>query len=524
MINKTDLLKQLTQKSQGQTNERLDKKVVLDRMANHFKPKADGQSTFLKKVPKQPDLAEPKKSIKFESSFTRPKHDIRSITRKVIVESETAKQSPNAMRLDLTSIVLDNIHAKFNVTRGGAVVAVELLYPNAKQEITVKVSVSKGEDRICSVNLEDENFTVNFGAFILKEVDKAVLNSNNKPQYSVSGDESKFYDASVGGTANPPVLPSLGGYAPVWESSWLNAMALVEADDEEITDEAPAEGDSTEGDAAGADAAGDVNADGDGGFGAADFSIDSAGGGGGDLGGFGGGDFGGGGAAPGGAGDVNSDPSGSAGGEPEEEMVKFKDKTDWTQAALDEMQKLTADSTAKQMQSGNGVVLSSNDILKGTVGIENDSNFQIVSKFLKVYKELDGVDIPVTMMNEIEDKLSKNDGQFDAFLQQNLGEITGQSDVDDTLNNDMFADFKPMGGEEAPAPGGDAGLEPFDEFMNGNFGEDQSEPNEFDDLFGTEDDEDDQFGATKPGEEDIIKGIAEKSTGGKPADTFPNLS
>jgi hypothetical protein len=56
--------------------------------------------------------------------------------------------------------------------------------------------------------------------------------------------------------------------------------------------------------------------------------------------------------------------------------------------------------------------------------------------------------IPEEMMNEIEDKLDKNDNQFDAFLQQNLSKITGTETVDNTLNNEMFDDFKPMGGEQ----------------------------------------------------------------------------
>ena len=137
-----------------------------------------------------------------------------------------------------------------------------------------------------------------------------------------------------------------------------------------------------------------------------------------------------------------------AGGEPEGEYLKFRDKDDWTQSSLDTMQKLTAEATAEQMQNGNGVVLSSNDVLKGTVGIENDSNYQIVDKFLKIYPELDEIDIPEEMMNEIEDKLDKNDNQFDAFLQQNLSKITGTETVDNTLNNEMFDDFKPMGGEQ----------------------------------------------------------------------------
>jgi hypothetical protein len=150
------------------------------------------------------------------------------------------------------------------------------------------------------------------------------------------------------------------------------------------------------------------------------------------------------------------------------------------------------------------------------VGIENDSNYQIVDKFLKIYTELDGVDIPVSMLNEIEDKLSKNDDQFDSFLQQNLSTITGQSQVDDVLNNEMFADFKPMGGENKPQQPTTGGLDPFDEFM-GDLGGSDSNAAEQPQEEGFSDDRDDS------GDEDIIKGIAEKSVG-KSEDVFPNLS
>jgi len=180
----------------------------------------------------------------------------------------------------------------------------------------------------------------------------------------------------------------------------------------------------------------------------------------------------------GGTGEVNADVSGVE-GEPDEEYIQFAQKDDWTQASLDTMQKLTAEATAEQMQDGNGVILSKSDILNGTVGIENDSNYQILNKFLKVYPELDGVDITGAIMNEIEDKLSKDDGQFDAFLQQNLSDITGTDQVDSTLQNEMFSDFTAMGGEKEPEPevavpafgGSEDGIGDFGDFLSNDFSE-----------------------------------------------------
>ena len=183
-------------------------------------------------------------------------------------------------------------------------------------------------------------------------------------------------------------------------------------------------------------------------FGADDFSMDTtnptatgdftA-----DFGGnFGGGDMGG---APA-SGDVNADAGASMGGEEEEEFVQFRDKNDWLQSSLDTMQKLVSQSVGQQMQKGNGVILTSDEILNGTQGIRNDLPRDIVDKFLKIYPELD-TELTMESLDEIEEKLSLNDGQFDAWLQENLPELTGQSDVDETLNNDMFMSFEPMGGE-----------------------------------------------------------------------------
>ena len=528
MFNKSDLLAKLTKNTQ-RPNEKLDKTLVMDTLKNHFTPKSGGKSEFLNKIQNNPDLAKPEKSIVFES-FNKQKLDIRSITKRFMMEAINSDSSNNPIRLDMKSIALNNIHSKFTIIRGTDKVVVELLYPNAESKITVKVILPSGDDRLLVVDPQDPNYITNFSAMVLKEVDKAISTTKNAPlDYTVARN-----DGAVGGGQVTPVLPSLGGYAPVWESKWVNALALVEADDEDADAAADAQQDADTAPPA-------VNTEGDDSFGAEDFSADGGdegfdGGAGGDMfgGDFGGSgslssvgggmDMGGGSGGSGGSGGVNSD-GGGIGGEAEGEFMQIRKKDDWTQAALDTMQKLTADAAAEQMQNGTGVVLSSNDVLKGSVGIENDSNYQIIDKFLKIYPELDEVDIPEDMMNEIEDKLSKNDGQFDAFLQQNLGKITGSDEVDSTLNNEMFDDFKPMGGDKQQVAATDPMETPADTQSSDGSGIGGDLDAFFDlDAPSEPDTDGDGFALDDSSEEDALHDVAAKTVGKVKEDEFPNLS
>ena len=526
MINKTDMLKILQAKLTVTTQDNgpsktvaLDKNVVVSEMKNHFTPKTTGKSDLVEKIYKNKDLASPSKSVKFES-WTPRIHDVKSITKRFMMEAEQSNatgQSPNAFRLNLQSIVMDKTHSKFTIHRGSNEVTIELLYPNANNQITLKIQLKGAEDKLLTIDTEDAAYTNNFSAYIIKEVDKLIseLKSKNNINYGSSELPPSGVNANDGvGGSYVPSLPSLGGYSPVWESVWSHVSALIEADDDtedDIVDDA---------------AAGDVNNDADGGFGEDAFTADNTDGKDADMGEFTA-DFGGSGSMPslGGMGDMGGGAPGGGGtsggsaqsGEVEDtEYMKFRDKTDWTQASLDTMQKLTSDATASQMQNGSGIVLSANEVLNGTTGIVNDSNYQIIDKFLKVYTELDEVDIPEDMMNQLEDKLDANDGQFDSFLQQNLPKITGSDQVDDVLDNEMFNDFKPMGGEKPAADTG-KGLDSFDSFMDDLGGAPGN--TEVDDNSMSE-----GFGEQSPEHEEEIRKLAENDSDLPKIDEFPNLS
>ena len=510
MFNKSDILSQLASMQPAiDAATSVSKTKVLADLGDKAKQHELPKSKFLNALGKNKDLADPEKKITFESEWKPRKSDVPAIFRKFLTEAETSSQSnPNAFRLNLQSMVLQNTHAKFKVNRGDKEVLVEILYPNAKGQITVKLALKNAEDKLLSVDLEDPSYTGNFGAFILKEIDKLVAETRTNPLGSYKEPAGRDQGAADSDKYIPK-MPSLQGYSPVWESAWEGASALVEADEEEEEVDVPAP------DVKGAaDNGGEMN-DVEGEFGKEDFtsgdvnsddSFRSDFGGAGSLDTLGGGMVGGGDA-------VNADPSGSQPGETEDtEYAQFRDKDDWTQSALDAMQKLTADATAKQMQKGSGVILSADEVLKGNVGIQNDSNYQIVDKFLKIYPELDGVDIPETMLNELEDQLSKNDGQFDSFLQQNLPKITGTDQVDDVLDNDMFSDFTPMGGEAEKKPGE---KDEFSEFVGDLGGKDGGDFEEgFEEETEPEDTSDDE----------TIKNVAAGKIGDLDMDAFPNLT
>lgn len=427
---------------------------------------------------------------KLESEWKPTRTSVRDLSQRFLMEAElTGKRQPNAFRLNLQPIVMNNTHAKFSATRADKSAIVELLYPNANGKISVKIQVDGADDKLVEVGLEDKAYRLNFGEYIIHLIDETIADSRNAEKsllnnymYGDNETPEKPNSEAPMGTVNDrgsnSVLP-VGG--PTWESDrrTMNALiSIIEADDKLKVEDDTAGADADAGDADISDAdiadiaggdqgdAGDKGDAGDAsGFGEEDFAIDA----GadtktsdtfGDDFGFGGG---GGGGASGGLGDIGGlggegdDKKGSdinAEGGPsgeETEFLTFRDKTDWLQSSLDTMQNLIAQSMGQKMQEGKGVILTSDEIMNGTAGMRNvDKPVDIVDKFLKIYPELDETDLTVENLEQIEQKLSLNDNQFDAWLAQKLPEFRGEDEVNETLSNEMFDDFKPMGGEEQP--------------------------------------------------------------------------
>lgn len=384
--------------------------------------------------------------VNLEKEWRPQKSSMKNIMDKVLVEaSQQAQNSPNAMRLNLQSMVLDKTHAKFSVTRNGVDALVELLYPNVNDKITVKVSVKGADDTLQEIGLEDQPYLTDFGAYILKMIDETISDTSINGASGV-GTQMYLGNKSGGMTGYPSTWDTQGSDtsgATMWESDGRrisSLMTLVEQEEEEEFDT------DADADIGGVDDALSAEGGADVGFTEDEFAIDA--GSPVDTGDFSA-DFGGGFGGSEGAGGVNSDNEGTVEGESEmdADWSTFREKTDWLQSSLDTMQKLTSTSIAQKMQQGSGVVLTSDEILNGSVGLRNDIPVDIIDKFLNVYPELDNIEIKESDLNQIEEKLSLDDGQFDAWLQQKLPELTGQDDVSTTLDNEMFDEFEPMGGD-----------------------------------------------------------------------------
>jgi hypothetical protein len=428
--------------------------------------------------------------------FTPVKSTINEVSNKFLVEAVSQSKN-NAFRLDIGELVLDKCHAKVNINRHNVTALVEFLYPNANNKITVKVTVPGVDGVIEQVGLEDEEYTKNFSAYIITIVDKLIQEANEQ---SVKIDDSieglVFDETTPTASASPAAM--ITGNPALWESNSLDSfnelIAMVEAEDDEadaVTDDLDL-GDESFNDLSD-EFPDDLNVNSEDEFSADDFSA-----GGDDL------DLGdmslGGGSGGGSMSDSDDSVNSGGNGDTPEEYVQFADKTDWSNESLRSMQKLVAGAASQEMKKGEGVILTSNEVLNGTSGMVGDSNYEVMEKFLKVYPELDGIDIPLDLMNQIEDKLEMGDDEFDSWLQSKVSEITGTEEVNDVLNNDMFNDeFVPMGGEEAP------------EEKEDSFTDDNSFTSFIDQL---EDDED---------EDELIEKEAELEVEEKELNEFPNI-
>jgi len=428
----------------------MQKKDILARLKAFGRPETVSRINLLESVqsgttPKSDNslIEQILKTHASEKPAWRPaKTSTKEIWQRWLVEATDSKSTDraNAMRLNLQPIAIDRTHLKFSFNRNGNEITTEIMYPNKNNNITVKVSTSGADDNIKEVNTEDAEYVNGIGFSIIKMADESLANA------SISNQDDRRVAMDYGHTN-----AGVSGYSPNWENNsgmwesdnrkFSSLMTLVEQEEEELANEQPDM------------MAGDVNMDPATAspFDEEAFSTDATGPI--EMGGFGGGggggDFsGGGGGGPEGA--VGTEMGGVSGPEDTQTFSDFSPKLQI--ASLATMRKLIADAEADSMKGeAVGVKLTSNQILNGTVGLNNQPNYQTIADFLKIYPELDGIEISETWLERIDDKLAEDDGEWNAWLQEELPEITNQQEVDDVLNNDMFSPKLPME-EEAPMP------------------------------------------------------------------------
>jgi hypothetical protein len=427
------------------------------------------------------NLAKPDKTPKFESTWKPQKTSTKEIYKKIMFEAEIENRKPNAFRINLMPIVIDKTHAKMTIIRGDKKATVEFMYPNSEQKITLKTQLDGAEDRVEEIGLEDEQYVGGLGKHIIMTIDELIKEAGVSSQGAT--DDYLYGDAGKAPS-------SVAGFSPNWEVmgesdsyKMQRLMSLVEAEDKDDLDldlgdddldisggdaESSMERDLAELDDLGdGDDLGDLGDLGGGGeFGADDFDIDATDAGadtemgdfgGGGMGGLG--DLGGGGGEDPGAGDVNAEEGGM---EEDVEYMAFDKKADWLNGALNAMTSLVASDVQKKMSEGSGVAMTSDEILNGKPGIKGLTNHQIIENFLKVYPELDK-ELTLEQLDRIDEQLDKNEGEesFRQFLQKDIipdMEQESQDDVGDVLDNSMFDEDAPMGGEGADMGDEDAEL------------------------------------------------------------------
>lgn len=104
----------------------------------------------------------------------------KDLYQKVVMEA-TSRTPYRGMRLDLSSIDMEETHCKFLVIRRDAKYVVEILYPNANEMISVSITNESDVRNEYEVDLESDEYTVNFGHTILKSIDEM---ANEHPSVS----------------------------------------------------------------------------------------------------------------------------------------------------------------------------------------------------------------------------------------------------------------------------------------------------------------------------------------------------
>lgn len=323
---------------------------------------------------------------------------INAITKKLITESVSSTPS-TAFRLDLHSIVMNSNHSKFSLTRKGRPVIVELLYPNANNNITVKITLDGINSNIYEIGLDSDQFINNFGVSIIKSIDK-LIEKNTNVEISNSDDNLSFglnsNDIGPNSTTNGYALESaLYGLK--------NMCARFEADEDtgdESTDNTQSE------------------------FGAEDFSAnpdqanDSAG-----MGGMG--DF-----------DMGDKTKETQESEDENnDTIDFKeyakDRFDTTEGAtLDKIAKIVSNCLANDLKNHTqGISYSADDLYKGTDGIRSEGFDSIINAFLEYYDKFEGMQ-KIEDLDKLTEYIDNHDAdinEFNKFIAGAYPDIYGQN-------------------------------------------------------------------------------------------------
>jgi hypothetical protein len=398
----------------------------------------------------QSELADEMRKLVFKDGKPKERkasptyYTVQMVAQKALNEAYSgplANSAPNAFRLALGSLVIDECHAAFSVNRNGVEARVELLYPNANKKITIKISVPGSDFMLYELALEDDAYRYNFGLTVVRLIDMAVSNASQKSNVmydnplaqgnqggGVPSTDPMDTDPNLAASQmnNVGSASSQAGFESIFRRDVALMQAFLEADATTPPEEDPA-----------MDPAGGVGS-----FGEDDFAMSDPNGADPMAGGVGGA-----GGMPaatgiGAAGGVNAgmpDQAGSIGiDDGDDESENFKDYaienfTTEPNGQFSVLANIVSDALSKQMQSSTqGVQLNPHQIMFGMTGINNRPANEIIDAFLKLYPDLDD-EFKIKDLEVIGQKLEENPSadQFNQFLQGQLKIMKG-----DELNYD----------------------------------------------------------------------------------------
>lgn len=125
----------------------------------------------------------------------------RDLYKKVFTEAVT-NTAYRGMRMNLSSIDMQETHCKFIINRRDHEMLVELFYPNENGNITVKLTADTSLSNLYEVPLDSPQFTKNFGYTILKTCDD-LIDSNNTYDLGNDLDTMQFVNGLGNGTEEP---------------------------------------------------------------------------------------------------------------------------------------------------------------------------------------------------------------------------------------------------------------------------------------------------------------------------------
>lgn len=109
---------------------------------------------------------------------------IKDIVNKALTEAASYSAGKALFRLDLGNVVADAAHAKFKMNRKNHNIVVEMLYPNANENISIRFNVDDTAMKLFEVALDSPEYIEDFGKTVLDCCDKTIMEAEKMTEES----------------------------------------------------------------------------------------------------------------------------------------------------------------------------------------------------------------------------------------------------------------------------------------------------------------------------------------------------